>query len=154
MARIHQHLYSTEHLDRVAFGKYVEELARELSECYGIASHEVNIRIAADDIDLPVQQAIPCGLILNELLSNAMKYAFPDGRSGEITLRFARLESGEFSLSCQDNGIGIPETFAWREASSLGLRIVRILTNQLDGDLTLHRNGGGTGFELKFPGVT
>ena len=113
----------------------------------------IRIKIAADDIDLPVHQAIPCGLILNELLSNAMKYAFPDGRSGEIAVRFGRLESGEFSLSCQDDGVGMPEGFHWPDSKSLGLRIVGILTSQIDGDPILNRNGGGTMFELKFPGA-
>ena len=98
-----------------------------------------------------MHQAIPCGLILNELLSNAFKYAFPGGRRGQITVHFVRLESGEFSLSCGDNGVGIPEGFKWQNSNSLGLRIVNILTNQIDGDLMLHRNGGGTRFELKFP---
>ena len=153
MARIHEFLYATDHLDRVAFGKYVEQLAKELSASYSIASDLIAIRIHADDIDLPVHQAIPCGLILNELLSNALKYAFPDGRAGQIVVRFIRLESGALSLACTDDGIGIPESFDWRNSTSLGLRIMNILTKQIDGELTLDRNGGGTRFELKFPGA-
>jgi two-component sensor histidine kinase len=151
MARIHEFLYATEHLDRVAFGKYVAQLSKELSASYSIASDLIAIRIHADDIDLPVHQAIPCGLILNELLSNALKYAFPGGRTGKILVRFIRLESGALSLSCTDDGIGIPESFNWQNSTSLGLRIMSILTKQIDGELTLDRNGRGTRFELKFP---
>jgi hypothetical protein len=75
-----------------------------------------------------MHQAIPCGLIINELLSNAPKYAYPRGHSGEINIQFALLESGKLSLSCQDKGKGIPETFDWKNSSSLGLRMIRILT--------------------------
>ena len=153
MARIHEFLYATEHLDRVAFGKYVEQLANELWASYAVEAAAVNIRISADNIDVPVQLAIPCGLILNELLTNALKYAFPGGRRGEVTVRFIRLESGEFSLSCRDDGVGIPEGVNWQNSPSLGLRIVRILAKQIDGELTLDRAGGGTKFELRFPGA-
>ncbi len=156
MARIHEFLYSTDHLDRIAFGKYVDQLANELLDSYTLDPGAVTIRITADDIDLPVDQAIPCGLILNELLTNSLKYAFPGGRTGEIKVNFIRLESGQLSLTCSDNGVGIPEDFKWQEAKSLGLRIIRILTNQISGELTLDRMDGesGTRFELKFPPST
>jgi PAS domain S-box-containing protein len=148
MALVHEYLYSTEHLDRVNFGKYVQQLAHELCTSY-LISDLVGIEIEAEEIDLPVHRAIPCGLILNELLSNALKYGFPGGRSGKITVRFARLETGELSLSCQDDGVGVPESFDWQHSRSLGLKIVQILTKQLDGELTLDRSGG-TRFELRF----
>jgi len=112
----------------------------------------VAIEIEVEAIDLPVDRAIPCGLIMNELLSNCFKYAFPAGRRGQINVRFARLESGTLSMSCQDDGIGVPESVDWRNAKSLGLRIVQILAKQIDGELTLDRNGGGTRFELRFSG--
>jgi PAS domain S-box-containing protein len=148
MAMVHEYLYATEHLDRVNFGKYVLELSNELCASY-LISDLVIIAIEAEEIDLPVDRAIPCGLILNELLSNALKYGFPGGRSGKVTVRFARLETGELSLSCQDDGIGVLESFDWQHSGSLGLKIVQILTKQLDGELTLERSGG-TRFELRF----
>lgn len=150
MALVHEYLYATEHLNRVNFGKYVHQLANELSVSYAIESDLVSVRIEAEEIDLPVHRAIPCGLILNELLSNALKYAFPDNRSGHITVRFARLDNGELSLSCEDDGVGILESFDWKNAPSLGLKIVRILTTQLDGELTLESSQGVTRFELRF----
>ena len=150
MALIHEYLYATEHLDRVNFGKYVRELANKLLATYSIKADLISIRIDAQNIDLPVDRAIPCGLILNELISNALKYAFPEDRRGEISIYFGALDSGQLSLACRDDGIGIPESFDWQNPHSLGLRIVSILTNQIDGELMLDRNHGSTGFELRF----
>jgi PAS domain S-box-containing protein len=152
MALIHEYLYATEHLDRVNFGEYVEQLANELRTTYAMESDLVEMVIRAENIDLPVHRAIPAGLILNELLSNALKYAFPDGRSGAIHVSFSQWESGELSLVVSDNGVGMPEDFDWRNSNSLGLRIVRILTKQIDGTLALDRAGEGTRFELRFVG--
>jgi PAS domain S-box-containing protein len=149
MARIHEFLYATKNLDRVAFRKYLEKLTGELCDSYSVST-SINVSIEAEDIDLPMDQAIPCGLILNELLSNTLKYAFPEGRAGSIVVRFVRLSSGTLSLSCSDDGIGMPETFHWGTAKSLGLRIVRILSKQIDGELTMHSGSGGTKFELRF----
>jgi PAS domain S-box-containing protein len=151
MALIHEFLYADEHLDRVNFGKYVRQLVSHIRESCAIGPDRVRLSIDAAEINLPVDRAIPCGLILNELLSNAYKHAFPGGRGGNIGVRFARLDSGRLSLSCQDDGAGIPETFDWRNAKSLGLRIVQILSKQIDGAITLHRGEEGTRFELIFP---
>lgn len=154
MALIHEYLYATEHLDRVNFGQYIQQLANELFASYALNSDlgGVKVGIEAEDIDLPVNRAIPCGLILNELFSNALKYAFPGGRKGTIDVNFVRLNSGELLLTCQDNGIGIPETLDWQNPrSSVGFRIISILTRQIDGNLTLNRKAAGTRFELRFP---
>ena len=129
----------------------MEQLSSELSASYAIAADLVKVSIEAQQVDLPVHRAVPCGLILNELLSNALKYGFRDGRGGEIKVRFARVGPEEFLLSCTDDGIGIPLTFDWKNPTSLGLRIVRILAKQIDGDLRLHRDQPGTRFELRFP---
>ncbi len=151
MALIHEYLYASEHLDSVNFGEYVHELARELEATYAVAPGFVEVSIEAEEIDLPVHLAIPCGLILNELLSNAFKYAFPDGRNGKIEVAFRRLPSGELFLSCADNGAGIPEAFDWQKAKSLGLRIIGILAKQIDGTLNLDRTQPGARFDLTFP---
>lgn len=151
MALIHEYLYSTEHLDRVNFGRYIDQLAHELCVSYALEPDLVRVTVDAEDIDLGVHRAIPCGLILNELFSNALKYAFPDGRAGTIEVRFARLDSGDLSLSVKDDGIGIPSAFDWENSHSVGLRVVRILARQIDGRLTLDRTGDGTHFALVFP---
>jgi len=149
IALVHEYLYSTEHLDRVNFGKYLHQLADELCASHAV-SDLISVAIEVNEIDLPVHRAIPCGLILNELLSNALKYGFPEGRSGKIKVQFAEFETGMLSLSCWDDGVGIPESFDWQNAKSLGLKIVQILAKQIDGEITLDRSGGGTRFELLF----
>lgn len=156
MAMIHEFLYATEHLDRVNFGQYARQLAGELSSSYAIEPGVVEVAVEAEEIELSVHRAVPCGLILNELLSNAMKYAFPNGRKGRIEIRFGRCakssgpdeSGGDVVLTCSDNGVGIPEGFDWMNASSLGLQIIRILAKQIDGKLTLDRTAG-TRFELR-----
>jgi two-component sensor histidine kinase len=150
MALIHEYLYGNEHLDRVNFAQYMEQLTGQLCASYAIEGDLVSIRIAAEDIDLPMQRAIPCGLIVNELLTNALKHAYARGNGGEIIIQLVRLKSGKLMLSCQDRGKGIPESFDWKNSTSLGLRIIQILTKQLDGELKLDRSGG-TRFELVFP---
>lgn len=150
IALIHEHLYATEHLDRVNFDLYLEQLATELASSYVSQSGLVRVIVDAEEIELPVDRAIASGLILNELLSNAFKYAFPGNRAGQIRVSFSRLEPGWLMLAVADDGVGIPDDFDWQNPRSLGLRIVRILTKQLGGELTLHGNGGGTRFELRF----
>jgi two-component sensor histidine kinase len=151
MALIHEYLYSTDHLDRVNFGSYIEQLAHEIFSSYALGPDRVSVKIEAEDIDLGVHRAIPCGLILNELFSNALKYAFPGGRPGMIRVLFARLESGDLTLSVEDNGVGLPAGFDWENSASVGLRVVRILAHQIDGTVTLDRGTDGTRFSVEFP---
>ena len=108
------------------------------------------LSVEAESIDLPVTFAIPCGLILNELVSNAFKHGFPNERAGTIMVRFTRLESGRLALVCSDDGVGIPEGFDWQNAGSLGLRIVQILSRQIGATFALDRTKPGTSFELTF----
>lgn len=89
---------------------------------------------------------MPCALILNELMTNALKYAFSNGRKGEIRIGFVRFDSGEMELSCQDNGVGISEDFEWAKSKSLGFRIVKIIAKQIDGIFTLDRRGRARAF--------
>lgn len=151
MALVQEYLYADEHLDRVNFGKYMRQLADQISAAWMVESGRILVNVEADEIDLPVNRAIPCGLILNELLSNAFKHAFPGARSGRIDLRFTKVDGGHVSLSCQDNGVGIPDGFDWQHAESLGLRIIQILAKQIDGTFTLDRGHGGARFEVLFP---
>ncbi len=150
MALIHESLYGNDNMETLNFREYLEKLVYQVHEAYALEAGLVSIRVAAEDINLPMHRVISCGLILNELLSNAFKYAHPRGHSGEINIKFARLRSGSLSLSCQDNGAGIPESIDWENSTSLGFRIVQILTGQLNGTLKLDRSQG-TKFELIFP---
>jgi PAS domain S-box-containing protein len=115
MALIHESFILFERMDSVNFGQYAQQLANDLHASFAVETELVRVGIEAEDIELPVHQAIPCALILNELLSNAFKYAFPRGRGGVIRVHFARLESGEFTLSCGD------EEWVCRRASTGGI---------------------------------
>jgi PAS domain S-box-containing protein len=150
MALIHEHLYATEDLTGLNFADYAEQLARELCISFAVDSGRLRVLVDAQPLELGVGKAIPCGLILNELLTNALKYAYPGEAGGEIRITFARIDAGRMSLSCEDDGVGIAEAFDWRNARSLGLRIVNILTKQIEGELLLDRSVRGTRFELTF----
>lgn len=150
MAVVHEHLYSTEQLDRVNFAEYAQQLADELHFSIAPNPAAVLVRVEAESIEVPVDSAIPCGLILNELLSNAFKYAFPNGRPGELLIRFSRPEPGWLTLEVRDNGVGMPPGLDWQNAPSLGLRIVTILAKQVKARFRLVP-GPGTHFEMTFP---
>lgn len=150
MALIHEYLYADEHLDRVDFDRYIRQLSAQIGTAWVVGDDRIRMAVEAEPIEIPVSRAIPCGLILNELLSNAFKHAFPNGRKGTVTVRFMRTEPGRLSLSCEDDGVGIPEGVDWRNPDSMGLRIVQILAKQIDGTLSLNRSHGKTCFELAF----
>lgn len=150
MSLVHEFLYASDHLDRVNFGQYARRLAEQLATAYAIEPDLIKIHVTAEEIELPVHRAIPCGLILNEWLSNAMKHAFPNGREGRIDLSIGVCESGQISLTCSDNGVGIPASVNLDNSVGLGMQIVRILTKQVDGELIVDRSAG-TKFELRLP---
>ena len=148
MALIHEKLYQSEDISLIDFPDYIESLAGRLLEVYGVAGRGINLRINAEDIFLSIDAAIPCGLIINELVSNSIKHAFPDGRLGQITINMAR-KAGEYVLTVADDGIGFPENIDYKNTESLGLQIVQTLTSQLMGEIELYLNGG-TRFEIIF----
>lgn len=148
MASIHEHLYGSESLKQIRFDRYVAELAARIAGLF--SSENVRIEMKVDPIELSIDESIPCGLILNELLMNAFKYAFPNGRPGVITVVLRINEPGVFRISVADNGVGAPESIDLQQPKSLGLRIVRTLTRQLSGKVELHRDNG-TRFEILFP---
>jgi two-component sensor histidine kinase len=149
IALTHEHLYGTQNLKSIRFDEYADQLATDLCATYS-SPPNVRVVVDAEPIELDLDHAIPCGLVLNELLSNAFKYAFPGGRSGALTVGFERNAEGLLTLSVEDDGVGLPEGFDWRNSSSLGLRIVQILASQLEGDVEL-RSQGGTRVEFTFP---
>ena len=149
MALIHEKLYQSEDLANINFKEYIRTLANGLFQSYGALSDKVKLKIDVGDISLGINTAIPCGLIINELVSNALKHAFPDGREGEIRIAFhARGERTELVVS--DNGVGIPDDVGFINAGTLGLRLVTILAeDQLNGKVTLNRHKG-TEFKITF----
>jgi two-component sensor histidine kinase len=148
MAMIHERLYSHEDIDQLDFRQYVDELAHELLSAYGVNSDLVHLRLELEPVSLELSQAISCGLILNELVSNCLKYGFPDARPGEILVALG-CEGDRVTLRVADSGIGMPPDLDWRKSQSLGLRIVNILARQLMGTVQLD-GGSGTSFTLVF----
>jgi two-component sensor histidine kinase len=151
MALIHEHLYGNLHFDRVNFLDYTERLAQGVYSTFVADPSRISMELDIDPIELSIQQAVPCALILNELLSNAFKHAFPDQRRGKIRISFHQSVAGCLELVVEDNGIGLPDrTLTAKKPQSLGLRIVEILTKQLDGSLE-QEAAEGTRLVLRFP---
>jgi len=125
-------------------------LGRQLLRSYGSEAARVAIKAEVEDIRLGVDQAIPCGLIINELVSNSLKHAFLEGEGGEIRIAMRQVGEDEVELEVSDNGIGLPESVGVRNAESLGLRLVSMLAeDQLVGEIKVDR-GKGTRFRIGF----
>ena len=150
MALIHQTLYQSQDFSGVDFSHFVDNLAPTLSASYGIEATRVRLSIDVDDVLLPLNAAIPCGLIVNELVTNSLKHAFPGNRRGEIRIKLAKEGDGYVRLGVGDDGVGIPESVDFTTSTSLGLELVTLLTDQLGGELYIRR-AGSTEFTLRFP---
>jgi two-component sensor histidine kinase len=150
MALIHERLYAGKQLAAVEFDSYARTLVQELVYSYAGRAGNVSGRIQPPPILLSIGQAIPCGLILNELITNALKYAYPDGGSGEVIVELNESPEGRIRLAVSDNGKGLPAGFNLQKNKSLGLRIVDVLAKQLGGTLTVEQ-GARTMFVLDFP---
>ncbi len=149
MALIHEELYQAGNLARVDFASYLRRLLPDLARTYRAdASEKIDLKIEAEDVSLPVDRAIPCGLIVNELITNALKHGFPDGRPGNIQVRLQALQQ-QTSLAIRDDGIGFPPELDFRQSRSLGLQLVCTLANQLGGTINLKRDNG-TEFVIVF----
>jgi two-component sensor histidine kinase len=149
MALVHERLYRTGDLARVDCAEYVRDLARYLHLAYGAQVGPVKLDVKVDDIFLGIDTAVPCGLIINELVSNSFKHAFPSGREGEIFVGLGMKQDGCYSLTVRDNGVGIPAGWDLEDPESLGLRLVSRLVEQIEGVIELDRNGGTT-FSIDF----
>lgn len=143
MALIHQKLYQTEKLSEIDFREYAEELLEHLSSIFqGTSGKEILRKVTGSDIKLDIDVAIPLGLILNELISNAYKYAFEGREQGQISVELKRTTEGNLQLEVADNGNGLPVDFDLEKAKSLGLKLVNILTRQLNGQLSFQSVAG------------
>ena len=149
MALIHQNLYQSEDLARIDFDEYIRNVMVNLFHAYGINPNAVTPTINVDDISLGLDTAVPCGLIINELVSNSLKHAFPGGMRGQIHIELRSNDDGQVTLRVGDNGVGFPAALDFRKTESLGLELVNTLADQLEGTIELHGNSG-TEFEIKF----
>jgi two-component sensor histidine kinase len=152
MALIHERLYQSPNLASVDMGEYTRNLVSDLQRSHSIGERAVRLRLDIEDIPLGITEAIPCGLIINELVSNALKHAFPKGRAGEITIGLQRGGANQVTLTVSDNGIGLPEQVDFRKSPSLGLTLINSLVEQLGGTIELDRSGG-TAFTITFGGL-
>ena len=155
IALIHEQLYGSETFDRIDFREYARQLAGELHSSFVSEPERIALRLDVAPIEMGVHRAIPLALILNELVSNAFKHAFPGGRRGEVVVSLRKPAPGDLEFAVEDNGIGSPPGLAERNPDSLGLKIVGILSRQLEGSIQQQSNAGaGTRFVLRFPAGT
>jgi len=150
MVLIHERLYQSKDFARIDFAEYVHGLTNHLFTLFQMKPGAVKMDINIKDISLDLNTAIPCGLIVNELVSNSLKHAFPDGGTGRIKIVIKSLNKNEIELTVSDNGVGIPDEVDFRETKSLGLHLVSILAeDQLQGKIKLDKTKG-TRFEIRF----
>ncbi|MBP2046353.1 histidine kinase dimerization/phosphoacceptor domain -containing protein [Methanobacterium aggregans] len=147
MALIHAKLYQSDDLSSINFSEYINSLAYSLLSSYDVSS-SVKLNMDLEDISLNIETAIPCGLILNELLTNSIKHAFPNGE-GEIFINLKKGEDDKFQLIVGDDGVGFPEDLDFQKTETLGMQLVMSLINQIDGKIEIERNDGSR-FKLIF----
>ena len=148
MALIHERLYQSTDLKRIDFGDYITSLATELFHTYVSDRNIIELKINVEDILLDINTSIPLGLIVNELITNSLKHAFPNGMKGKININFY-LKNDHYEFAVKDDGIGFPEDIDFQNTNSLGLQIVTSLTEQIDGEIKLERSNG-TEFKITF----
>ena len=147
MALIHEELYQSGDLARIDFVAYVRRLTDNLFESYGVDESQIGLGVEVDNLLLTIDKAIPMGLIINELVSNSLKYAFPEGRRGRIGIELHAGEGEPFSLRVSDDGVGLPDEVDVDSAESLGLRLVTSLVGQLRARVSVDRTTG-TAFHI------
>jgi PAS domain S-box-containing protein len=150
MALLHERLYLSQNLSEIDYSQYVRELTAHLFRTYGVSESRVRLNIHFDEMHMNLDSAVPCGLILNELVSNCLKHAFPDGREGEIRIELRKHDGKLARLAVADNGVGIPEDISIWNAKSLGLRLVKILAGNLGAKVEVNARPG-TEVKLMFP---
>jgi two-component sensor histidine kinase len=142
MALVHEKLYRSENLSQIDFGEYLKSIAEEVRRSIG--NEGVSLRVDVEQIMLGVDVAVPCGLIVNELISNAFKHAFPGGQAGTVITSFRRLTGTTLELKVEDNGIGFPAESEIFKMPSLGMSIVTSLAEQIQGTIAVTREHGTT----------
>ncbi len=149
MGLVHDKLYRSESFNEVNFKEYLDDISLQLHRLYH-SGRRIDMQIRAADYMVSIDVAIPCGIIVNELITNVLKYAFPDNRNGKIAIDFRSLANNRYQLKVQDNGIGLPAELDIENTESLGLKLVKMLTEQLEGELQV-QSQKGTLFKITFP---
>lgn len=141
MSFIHESLYQTKNFSSINFSEYITNLTKNLVHTYQVSPNKTSLRYEIEELSLNLDQAIPCGLIVNELVSNALKYAFPDDVDGELFIGLSA-DGNDVEIRVEDNGIGLPKDFDYENTNTLGLQLVLTLVEQLDGNLRLDSEDG------------
>ncbi len=149
MAMLHEALCISDNLARIKLSDYIERLSSHLINSMGSSASNIEIKSRVSEIHLQIEQAMPCGLIINELITNAIKHAFPEGRSGRIMIAVGVQADGRIGMTISDDGVGLPPNLNIQTVSSLGLKLVSMLTKQLGGELVVPQNSG-TEFQIAF----
>jgi PAS domain S-box-containing protein len=149
MALIHEILYESSDLAQVNLAAYTRRLAEDLVRSYQVEPERLRLVVETDEVWLSAEKAMPCGLILNELIANCVKHAFPDGRSGTVRVTLRAEAASQVIFSVGDSGVGFPAGVDFRHTASLGLQLICLLTEQLGGTITLDRSEG-TLFTIQF----
>ena len=148
MAIIHENLYKSKDLTHINFADYIKSLVVNLFYSYNAKESQIKSTLNIEDISLNIETAIPCGLIISELISNSLKYAFPNKMNGEIIVSL-KSKKDTYQLCIKDNGIGLPEDINFNNIKTLGLLLVNNLTEQIDGEVTIYRDHG-TQYKISF----
>ncbi|AFY43806.1 PAS domain S-box protein [Nostoc sp. PCC 7107] len=149
IALVHEKLYRSTDLANIDFAQYIPDLTTHLFDSYNITPNCIKLKIQVNDASLDIETAIPCGLIINELVSNALKYAFTDQSTGEILVSLEQQEQDNLILTIRDNGIGLPQDFDSRNTKTLGIILVQGLVKQLRGEIEINSQQG-TEFKITF----
>jgi two-component sensor histidine kinase len=149
MALLHELLYQSDDLAVVEFSKYIRRMVDHLFRSYGVDHRQIRLRPELDPVGLELDDALPCGLLISEVISNCLKHGFPKGRVGEVRILLRRQSAATVALVLSDNGVGLPAGLDWTTSRSLGLRLVRALADQLRAKLDI-RSQGGTEVKLVF----
>jgi PAS domain S-box-containing protein len=148
---VHEQLYQSHNLSTIEYGAYLKKMFIPLFESFKVDVRRVTITIEVPTVMISIDKAVPCSLIVNELLSNSLKHAFPEGKSGKITIDFSlNPETGMYLLEYHDNGVGIPQDLDLKNTGTLGMSLLFGLTRQLSGTIT-RLEGEGTHFMIVFP---
>ncbi len=148
ISMVHEKLYQSKNLDKIDFGEYISNIVTNLFQTYDVNPDIIEYNSNLDNINLNIETSIPCGLIITELITNSIKHAFLNGRKGKIMVKLY-FEDEKFILLINDNGIGFPEDLDIKNTETLGLQLVDLLVDQLDGTVELNRKKG-TEFKIEF----
>jgi PAS domain S-box-containing protein len=149
MALVHEKFYQSEELGEIDFKEYTDKLCHFLKQSYASQDAPITILVEASGIGFDMDTAMPCGLLITEIVSNSLKYGFPGNRSGEINIEFSKVADKKVLMMISDNGIGLPDDFDIEKSESLGMQLIIALTSQLDGELKFSGENG-TKFSVTF----